>query len=69
MTATSIGTTTGSFPEMTGNANAELWGFVLDAAMPRVVQFDKTNGSFPKNFAEPTPARNEPGLCVRALGR
>ena len=53
MTATVVGTET-QLPEMTGNGNAELWGFMPDATMTHVVQFDKTNGSLIKDFSEPT---------------
>ncbi len=67
MTATSIGTTT-QLPEMTGNANAELWGFMPDATTPRVVQFDKTNGSVLKNFAEPTLAGTNAGYAFAHWG-
>src|SRR5262249_52018488 len=41
MTATRIGSEM-QLAEMTGNSNAELWGFMPDTATPHVVQFDKT---------------------------
>ena len=39
-----LGTVTGS-PELTGNANAELWGFFPDPTTPRIEQINKTNGA------------------------
>jgi hypothetical protein len=53
MVATPIGTQT-QLPEMTGNAKAELWGFMPDTANARVVQFDKTNGSALKTYMLPS---------------
>jgi hypothetical protein len=53
MTATPIGMST-QLPEMTGNAKAELWGFMPEATTARVVQFDKTNASAIKTFTLPT---------------
>ena len=52
MTATKIGNVP-MLPEMTGNSKAELWGFMPDATMPKVVQFDKTNAGFLKTFVLP----------------
>jgi hypothetical protein len=56
MTATKIAEEAMGRAEMTGNSNAELWGFFADGAVPHVVQFDKTNGSFIKDFPEPSLA-------------
>jgi len=55
MSATPIATEP-EIPEMTGNANAELWGFFPDASAPKVVRFDQTNGTFAQTFPEPTLA-------------
>ena len=43
-TATTVGTVQG-WPELTGNGNAELWGFFPDASNPRVEKIDKTTGA------------------------
>lgn len=43
-TYSGTGKVTGS-PELTGNANAELWGFFPDSASPRIEQIDKMSGS------------------------
>ena len=54
---TMTGTTFGSqpqLPEMTGNGNAELWGFMPEATTARVVQFDKTTGAVIKTYMQPT---------------
>ena len=67
MTATAIGTTH-QLPEMTGNANAELWGFMPDAATPHVVKFDKTNGAFLVDFAEPSLAGANAGYAFAHWG-
>lgn len=40
-------------PEMTGNGNAELWGYMPEATTARVVQFDKTTGAAIKTYMEP----------------
>jgi hypothetical protein len=44
MAVAHLGTVTGS-PELTGNANAELWGFFPDPNSPRIEQINKTNGA------------------------
>jgi hypothetical protein len=54
--------------EMTGNGNAELWGFMPDTTTPHVVQFDKTNGTFIKDFPEPMIARMNPGYAFAHWG-
>jgi hypothetical protein len=41
-------------PEMTGNGNAELWGYMPEATTARVVQFDKATGAAIKTYMEPT---------------
>ncbi|HSD87086.1 MAG TPA: hypothetical protein VLB44_06210 [Kofleriaceae bacterium] len=43
-TSGSVGTVTG-WPELTGNGNAELWGWFPDASSPRVEQINKTSGA------------------------
>ena len=53
MTATTFGSQP-QLPEMTGNGNAELWGFMPEAATARVVRFDKTTGAVLTTFMEPT---------------
>lgn len=52
MTATTFGSQP-QLPEMTGNGNAELWGFMPEATTARVVQFDKASGAVIKT-KEPT---------------
>jgi len=42
--ASTVGTVTG-WPELTGNSNAELWGFFPDATSPRVEKINKTSGA------------------------
>jgi hypothetical protein len=49
MAATMLGTVTG-WPELTGNGNAELWGWFPDASHPRVEQINKTSGAAIKTF-------------------
>jgi hypothetical protein len=44
MTATTVHTLSG-WPELTGTATAELWGWFPDTTAPRIEQLDKTNGS------------------------
>jgi hypothetical protein len=44
MAVSHLGTVTGS-PELTGNANAELWGFFPDASNPRIEQINKATGA------------------------
>jgi hypothetical protein len=54
---TMMATTFGSqpqLPEMTGNGNAELWGFMPEATTARVVQFDKATGAVIRTFTQPT---------------
>jgi hypothetical protein len=57
MVATTHGTVMG-WPELTGNANAELWGwFPSDStglSTPRVEQIDKTSGAAIKTYMLPT---------------
>jgi hypothetical protein len=67
MTASPIGTQT-QLPEMTGNAKAELWGFMPDATNARVVQFDKTNGSALKTYNLPTLAGTMTGYAFAHWG-
>jgi hypothetical protein len=44
MATTNVGTVQGS-PELTGNANGELWGFFPDSVNPRIEQINKTSGA------------------------
>ncbi|HEX5060815.1 MAG TPA: hypothetical protein VFV99_15710 [Kofleriaceae bacterium] len=67
LTAQVIGTQT-QLPEMTGNAKAELWGFMPDATNARVVQFDKTNGSALKTYMLPTLAGTMTGYAFAHWG-
>ena len=67
MTAQIVGTEP-DLPEMTGNSNAELWGFIPEAATARVVQFDKTNGSILTSFTEPTLAGSSNGYAFAHWG-
>jgi hypothetical protein len=53
MTATTFGSQP-QLPEMTGNGNAELWGFMPEATTARVVQFDKASGAVIKTYQQPT---------------
>lgn len=53
MTATTFGSQP-QLPEMTGNGNAELWGFMPEATTARVVQLDKTTGAALQTFMQPT---------------
>jgi len=59
-TPTSHGTVQGS-PELTGNANAELWGFFPDATNARIVQIDKTNGNEIQTHKLPAQMQEDPG--------
>ncbi len=67
LNATVIGSET-QLPEMTGNANAELWGFMPDATMPRVVQFSKADGSIITNYPEPSLAGTMTGYAFAHWG-
>jgi len=58
-TATTKGTVTGS-PELTGNANGELWGFFPDAANPKIEQINKTNGTAISPAQLPSSMRGDP---------
>jgi hypothetical protein len=55
MTPTSVGTVQG-WPELTGNSNAELWGFFPDASAPRVEKINKTTGAADTTYPEATIA-------------
>lgn len=52
LAASTKGTVSG-WPELTGNANAELWGWFPDPDSPKVAQLDKSNGSAIKTFPLP----------------
>jgi hypothetical protein len=56
-TATTVGNVTG-WPELTGNGNAELWGWFpsdqTGSTTPRVEQIDKTSGSPIKTYMLPS---------------
>ena len=70
-TATMMSTVIGNepqLPEMTGNAKAELWGFFPDASMPKVVQFDKTNGSAITTYPVPQLAGTMTGYAFAHWG-
>jgi hypothetical protein len=58
MTATQIATNITGRPELTGNSNAELWGWFpdVDGSTPLVEQIDKTTGApvQPNVYKEPT---------------
>lgn len=53
MTATTFGSQP-QLPEMTGNGNAELWGFMPEPTTARVVRFDKSTGAAVTTFMQPT---------------
>ena len=55
-------------PEMTGNGNAELWGFFPSASTARVVQFDKANGGILKDFSLPSLAGTMTGYAFAHWG-
>ena len=67
MAATMVGTEP-QLPEMTGTGNAELWGFFPDASMPKVVKFDKTNGSLATSYPLPTLAGTMTGYAFAHWG-
>ncbi|HEY1818100.1 MAG TPA: hypothetical protein VGG74_37415 [Kofleriaceae bacterium] len=67
MTAQIVGSEP-DLPEMTGNSNAELWGFIPADTSARVVQFDKTNGSVITSFDEPTLAGTTNGYAFAHWG-
>jgi hypothetical protein len=47
-----VGTVTG-WPELTGNGNAELWGWFPDDTAPRIEQINKTTGAPVKTYNLP----------------
>jgi len=57
-TATTTGTVNG-WPELTGNSNAELWGWFPDQTAPKVEQINKTTGAalvtYPESSLAGTP--------------
>jgi hypothetical protein len=57
-----------ALPEMTGNGNAELWGFMPETSNARVVQFDKTNGTIVKEFSQPMLAGTMSGYAFAHWG-
>jgi hypothetical protein len=67
MTAQIVGSEP-DLPEMTGNSNAELWGFIPADTSARVVQFDKTDGSVITSFDEPTLAGTTNGYAFAHWG-
>jgi hypothetical protein len=67
MTAQVVGTEP-DLPEMTGNSNAELWGFIPSASDARVVQFDKANGDIIKAFDVPSLAGTSNGYAFAHWG-
>ena len=54
------GTVQGS-PELTGNANAELWGFFPDATNARIVQINKADGTELQSHKLPASMQEAPG--------
>jgi len=54
-TSTNVGTVSGN-PELTGNGNAELWGFFPDTSAPRIDKINKTSGSALTTYQLPTLA-------------
>lgn len=67
LTASPIGMQT-QLPEMTGNAKAELWGFMPDASNARVVQFDKATGAALETYNLPTLAGTMTGYAFAHWG-
>ena len=67
MTAQMVGSEP-DLPEMTGNSNAELWGFIPSDTSARVVQFNKTDGSILTSFNEPTLAGSTNGYAFAHWG-
>ena len=57
-TATGAGTVNG-WPELTGNSNAELWGWFPDTNNPKVEQINKTTGAAIQTYTE-TSLAGEP---------
>ncbi|MEO8553572.1 MAG: hypothetical protein ABI678_26545 [Kofleriaceae bacterium] len=58
-TAATKGTVQGS-PELTGNANGELWGFFPDATNPRIAQLNKANATPISPASLPSSMRGDP---------
>jgi hypothetical protein len=67
MAATVIGTQP-ALPEMTGNGNAELWGFMPEPSTARVVRFDKTNGTIAQAFTVAQLAGNQSAYAFAHWG-
>lgn len=67
MAATVIGSQP-ALPEMTGNGNAELWGFMPEVSTARVVRFDKTNGTVAQAFTVPQLAGNQSAYAFAHWG-
>jgi hypothetical protein len=67
MAATVIGTQP-ALPEMTGNGNAELWGFMPEVSTARVVPFDKTNGTVAQTFTVPQLAGSDSAYAFAHWG-
>jgi hypothetical protein len=67
LTATPV-TTHPALPEMTGNGNAELWGYFPDATTPRVVRFDKTTGAVAQTYPLPALAAANPAYAFAHWG-
>jgi len=60
------GTVTGS-PELTGNANAELWGFFPDATNPKISQINKATGALISPAALPQQLKGQPAAWAWAF--
>jgi hypothetical protein len=56
------------FPELTGNGDAELWGFMTDPTTPHLLHYDKTNGAILTDIPEPMLARVRAGLAFTSWG-
>ena len=67
MTATKVGNVP-ILPEMTGNSKAELWGFMPDTTTPKVVQFNKADATFMKEFDLPQIAGGMAGYAFAHWG-
>jgi hypothetical protein len=60
------GTILGS-PELTGNSNAELWGFFPDANNPKIQGINKASGAAISPAALPTALKGEPAAWAFAF--
>jgi hypothetical protein len=65
-TATPLGNVDGQ-PELTGNANAELWGFFPAASGPHIEQINKTNGTAISSSPLPASMSGQPAAWAFAF--